>query len=492
MGRVLTNAVTLQVAVEQTPSVLPGSPAWKLIEPNSIGKFGPMLKKITREPISPNRQRRKGALVDLDSSVEFDADCTFDHVKMFVEGLFFATAKGGSIISVTGVTATGYTHTALGSALATNTLVFARGFANSANNGLKVIGAASTTTESKTAGLTAEATAPAGATIEIAGVQGATGDFQINAGLNLQSTAFNWLTGTNLTVGQFIWVGDTAGGTNSFATAANRGLARVRGITATTLTLDKKSATYVVDAGAAKNINVYWGQFIRNVAVSAADYLERTYQFELAYENLGVTLGTDEYEYATGNFCNEIVFDIPLTSKATMKCNFIGMNTADPTTVRATNAAAGVAPVATAALNTSADMMRLRVTKVDETGITTDFKSLSIAIRNNVSPEKVLGQLGAKYMNAGLFDVEVNASLCFTSSEVLTAMRANTTVTMEACVRNEDGAFIIDIPAMCIEGGDKEFPVNQTVLVSMKSYAHQDPTLGYACSMSTFPYLPSA
>jgi hypothetical protein len=491
MGRVLTNNTTLQVATESSLGVQPTS-GWKTIEPTTIGKFGPTLTKLTREPISKNRQRRKGALTDLDSSVEFEADVTYDHMKMFLEGLLFSSFKGGTVFSPTAVTATGYT-VASGGALAAGTLIYARGFANPANNGLKVVGSSSTSIEIKTSGLVAEATAPTGATVEIAGVQGATSDFTIVSG-NLVSTAFDWTTavGALVQVGQFIWIGDTSGGTHSFANTSDRGFARVMAKSATTLTLDKKSTVFVDDPGTGKDIYVLFGQFVRNVAVDHADYLERTYHFELAYENLGDTPGVDKYEYAKGNFCNEITYDFQTANKATMRCNFVGTDCDAPTLTRATGASTAIPPIATGMYNTSVDFLRLRVTGADETGLTTDIKQMSVTVKNNVTAEKVLATLGGKYMNAGLFDVEVDASVLFTSSGVIDAMRANSTVTMEAAIRNDDGGFLLDIPAMTVEGGDKEFPVNQTVTISMKSMAFQHATLGTSLSVSCFPYLPSA
>jgi len=487
MGRVLTNTITLEVAAESALGIQPTA-GWKTIEPNSIGKFGPMLKKIAREPISKNRQRRKGALVDLDSSVEFECDITYDRMRMFVEGLFFATAKGGVNFTPTAVTATGYT-VASGGAIADGTLFYARGFSDPANNGLKIAAGVSTGTEVKAAGLVAEVTPPLGAIIEICGVQGAVGDLDIDASGNLVSTALNWTT-TDVQVGQFIFIGglSTTSALN-FTNTVNRGLARVLSVAAGLLTLDKKSTTFVVEADATQTVQVFWGQYIRNVAVDSADYLERTYHFELGYENLAGS-GVDKYEYAEGNFANEIVFDLPVTSKGTMKCNFIGTDCLDPTLTRATGAATPIPAVGTVPINTSGDFVRLRVTDVDELGLTTDFKSLTLTIKNNVSPEKVLGTLGGKYMNAGLFDVEIDGQILFTDSGVLEAMRANETLTMEVCIRNEDGGFIFDVPSMCIEGGDKDFPVNQTVGIQMKALAFQDARFGSSISLSTFPYMP--
>lgn len=492
MGRVLTNATTLQVAAESSLGTQPSS-GWRTVEPTTIGKFGPTLTKLTREPISKNRQRRKGALTDLDSSVEFECDVTYDHLKMFVEGLMFATAKGGTILTVTAVTATGYT-VASGGDFAAKTLIRARGFATAANNGLKVVGSGSTSIETKTSGLTAEAVAPTGAIIEVCGVQGATADFTINASGNLASTAFDWTTavGALIQVGQFIWIGGDVGSSNVFANTANRGLARITSKSATILGLAKKATTFATDTGTGKDIQIFFGQYIRNVAVDHTDYLERTYHFELGYENLGTNPGDDMYEYAEGNFCNEIVFDFQTANKATMKCNFVGLDTDVPTASRATGASTAIPPIATTMFNTSVDFMRLRVTEYDEDAMTTYVKSMSVTIRNNVTPEKVLATLGGVFINAGLFDVEVNASVLFTSAAVLTAMRNNATATMEVGVRNDDGGFVLDIPAMTLEGGDKDFAINETIKISMKTMAFQDPVLGSSASFSTFPYLPAA
>lgn len=498
MGRVLTNNVALAVAPEVTLGTQPTT-GWRVIEPSSIGKFGPMLTKLTREPISKNRQRRKGALTDLNSSVEFEVDVTYDHLKMFAEGLLFATAKGGTIFAVSAFTTTGAT-VASGGALANGTLVFIRGASNAANNGLKVLAGTSTGTELKFTGTVAETGDTArGVVAEVCGIQFATGEATIASG-NLAVSTFDLTAGVGLllTVGQYVWIGDGSTTAHSFFHTANAGFARITSIAAHLLGLSQKSSVFVTDdgtdtgsGGTGLTIRMYFGQFIRNIPNDNADYLERTFQFELAYENLGDTPGTDKYEYAKGNFCNEIAFDFQTASKATMKCNFVGTDTAPPSLVRATGADAPVPAVATTMYNTSADFMRLRVTNYDETGLTTDMKKVTLTLKNNVSPEKVLGTLGGKYMNAGMFDVEIDADVLFTSSDVLAAMRSNATVSMQLAISNADGGILFDVPSMTLEGGDKQFPINQTVSIAMKSMAFQDGVLGTSASISTFPYLPS-
>lgn len=495
MARSLTNNFSLQVAIEQTPGVLPGSPAWFLLEPNSIGNFGSTITTTPRAPISKNRQRKKGTTTDLDSSVEFEADLTGWHFDRFMEGFAFAQYNGTAPFVPTAVTSTGYT-VASGGALAQNTLIYARGFEQTANNGLKVVGGSSTSTEIKTSGLVADASVPANVEVAIAGWQGAAGDLEIDSDGNLISTTKDF-TQLNLTVGQFIWIGGETSATRFFETE-NRGLARVEAIAQNKLTLSKKSQAFVEDdgtvdnnGGAGNTIQIFFGRFLRNVDVDDADYIERSFQFEGAYSDLG-GVGTDEYEYAIGNFCNEVTFNLPLTDKATVNFNFIGMDTEDPTTSRKTNAATGKEANQTVAYNTSSDIARLRITEVDETGLTTDFKSVNLSINNNVSPEKVLGNLGARYMNAGTFEVNLEAQVLFTDGDVLAAIRNNQTVTMDFGIRNDDQALVFDLPAMTLGNGAKEFPLNETILVNLSGQAFEDPTLGTSIGVSLFPYMPAA
>ena len=81
------------------------------------------------------------------------------------------------------------------------------------------------------------------------------------------------------------------------------------------------------DASNATLVDIMFGRFLRNVAVTASaddnEFLERTYQFEGEYPDLG-GVGTDEYEYAIGNFANELALSLPLTDKGTATWGFNG------------------------------------------------------------------------------------------------------------------------------------------------------------------------
>jgi Phage tail tube protein len=498
MSRVSTNTVSLAYAIEASLGVLPGSPVWKLLEPNTINTFGPDISTVSRNPISKDRQRKKGTITDLDSAAEFDGDLTMEHFIDFSEGFCFAQYNGPIKFgpqeddTLTDVTATGYTVTANGD-LPDDTLIYARGFTTSGNNGLKVTAGTSTATEVKAAGLTLEAAPPANASVEVCGVQGATGDITIDASGDINSTVLDFTT-LDLTVGQVVWVGGVADVTR-FGTAASpsdmRGFARITVIAATKLTVDKKSNVWVADTGTAKTIHLYFGKFVRNVPVDDADYIERSFQIEGAYPDLE-SVGVDAYEYSIGNYCNEMVIELPLTDKATVSFGFIGTDTEPATATRKTNADTPVLPSQTVAFNTSSDIGRLRITEVDETGLSTYFKNVTLTLNNNVSPEKVLGVLGAAFMNTGNFEVDMEAQLLFTDKAITEAIRNNTTITMDFSVRNDDGGLFIDIPACTLSGGDKEFPENETVLINTPTMAFQDPILGTSIGMSLFGYLPAA
>jgi hypothetical protein len=504
MGRSLTNNLALAYAIESSAGTLPGSPTWKSVEPNDVTKLGAEVKKVARSPISKNIQRRKGAVVDLDSGFEFVADVTHEHINDFVEGFLWSVAKGQVVLSggvnttsylrPTAVTTTAYTVPTMNAALAQNRLIYARGFSNSANNGLKVVDAAGTTTSIPVTGggMVAESpTSTQNATVEVCGVQGATGDITINASGNIVSTALNWTTlAPGLTVGQWIKIGGTAAA-NQFANTVNNGYARVTAISATTLTLDKRNATFVADTGVGKTIHVYFGRFVRNVAVDSADYLERYYQFEAAFENLNSSPGVDEYMYAKGNLANEWSLNLPLADKATMTCSFIGLDTLPPSTTRATNAASPIIPVQTILLNDVGDIARLRVVGLDESGVSTDFKNVQLMIKNNVNPSKVLGTLGAKYMNRGNFEVDITSDLIFTSSLIATAVRDNRSLTFDLIHRNDDGAVVFDVPEVTLGDGTLDFPQNEEIRIKIAQAAHQSTTFGYTLGVSIFPFAPA-
>lgn len=502
MGRVLTNNVSLSVTIESALNV--AGTTWFQLEPNDISTFGAQITTVARTPISKNRQRRKGAVTDLDSSVEFEHDLTREVALMFFEGFVFASLTGPTSLSsfgnslvadndVAGAGVNGFNHTAITAAYANNVLLWSRGWNLSLNNGLFVVDGPNSTTVvtavQGTPGILDETPGASQITrVDVAGRRAASGDITwTQATKTLGSTVLNFTT-LGLTVGQFIHVGGLTA-TNQFLGGVLYG--RVRSIAAGAVVLDKITGTLVADdAGTGKVIDILFGRFLRNVPVDNASYLERSFQFEAAWPNLQNPGPGDKYSYALGNYCNTLELDLPLTDKSKVTFGFTGTDTANPTVTRKTGASTAYVPGQATAFGTTSDIARLRVTKVDETGLTTCFKSVKLTLNNNVSPEKCLGTLGASFLNVGTFEVNLEAEVLFTESTVIDAIRNNDTVTMDFLLKNADGGIMVDLPSMTLGDGSFNLPVNESVIVNLSGQAFADAVLNTSIGASFFPVLP--
>lgn len=511
MGRVLTNNVALNYTVESALGV--AGTSWFALEPNAINTFGAAITTVARSPISANRQRRKGTVTDLDSAVDFEADITLSAFRDFIEGFCFSSGINSDVteLAATAAETTGDTYTiaALSAAQANkfeiDTLIWAEGFTNAGNNGLKVIDTDAVATDTTLAvanNLVDEASPPASARLSFAGHRIAALDaptWTYAAPLaTLALTGIGTeLAALGLTPGQFVHFGSIA--TEGSTTIQNAwqqsvandgfGWARVRQITNDAVVFDKLDAALkFTDAAIATAVDILFGEFIRNVATSDADYLERSFQFEAAYPNLDTGGGT-MYSYAKGNFCNEVQFQLPLTDKAVATFGFIGTDTDNPVSAgsRKAGASSAATPNYTSAFNTSSEIARLRITDTDEAGLTTDFKDLTFTINNNVSPEKVLGTLGAAYINTGGFDIGFETQLVFTNADVVARIRENTSVTMDFILKNADGCIAFDIPSLSLGDGSLDFPVNESVLINTTGAAEEDGVFGTSLGISICP-----
>lgn len=504
MPRVNTNDVQVAYSIESALGV--AGPAWREIEPNSIADFGATTTRVARNPISKDRQRRKGTITDLDSAVGLETDLTLDAFRDFIEGFLFARGVNTDVtgIPVPNTAANGYQVAAVSAAQAgklnANTLLWAAGFSVAGNNGLKLL-AANVAANVQVIPIAGVAAGGAGR-ISLCG-------YRISAG-----TAASWtwsaatkratlasaaigtqLEARGLVIGQLVHIGSIISPTNLALTngfenaAANDmvGYARVRSISVGEIVFDKVGAALqFTDPAIGTAVDIIFGQLVRNRATDHADYLSRSYQFEALFKNLGAG-PSDRYQYALGNFCNTVGFALPLTNKATATFNFIGTDTASPVAARKAGANAAVTPSERTAFNTSNDFARLRITEIDEDGITTDFKSLTLNINNGVSGEKVLNALGAKYVNVGDFQIGLEAQLVFSDEAVIQKIRDNESVTMDFILKNSDGVISVDIPSMTLGGGGREFPRNESVLINTTCEADGDNFLDASIAVSIIP-----
>lgn len=509
MPRVLTNTVSLAYSREVDLNTASG--VWNTLEPNDIQTFGAELSTTARNPISKNRQRLKGLVTDLDSSVEISSDLTMSVFRDFIAGFCFATGINSDVTQIkstaAATAANTYAVTSITASqspkLEVSVLLWVTGGVYKENNGLKII---------KTDVQTGVATI---AVLE--NLTNETADFRVSFTGYRTSSTWTWdavlsratllasgvgtrLSALGLTPGAVIHIGsivspgdiDIINGFTRAAASDMVGYARCIALTASAVVFDRVDPALQFTDSSAQSVDILFGEFFRNVPTDDSEFFEQSFQFELNYPNLGDS-DTNRYQYSKGNFCNSMTFNLAMSDKAEIAHGFIGTDTENPVETRKPGADSPIPPTQIKAFNTSSDVARLRVLDVDGDGITTDFKSLSLKINNNVSPEKVIGLLGAKYLNTGNFEVDIEAQLLFTDSAVVNKIRCSETVSMDFIFRNDDGTISVDIPAMTIGGGGVDYPINASVLINTKSLAYIDPVTKTSIGVSIFPLpLPNA
>lgn len=378
-----------------------------------------------------------------------------------------------------------------GGALAAGRLVFARVFANPQNNGLFLVGTGSTGTSVVVDHVVTETPGgpPSNAQLDVAGVRGAAGDITMDGFGNLTSTTLDFTT-LGLNDFQWIYVGNPLVAVNSFANALYFGSARIAkgGIAAHKLTLERREWTIgAADPGTGKQIDIYFTRWFRNVAMDHGDYIKYpSYVFEITYP---FDSGT-QYEYMLGNIVDECTWNFPLTSKATFSMKLKGTKTPNPVSSRFTGPSVAIAPSTKVGVSTAADLARLRVSNVDESGLATSFQALKIMQKNNVSPLKELGQLGARTVNVGKHTVETDGTYLFTDVSIIDAVRDNRDMSQDILMRNGDFGALLDIQSMTLDTVDRKLEKNKAIELGAKSTAHQNDISGSTDSMSVFAFLP--
>ena len=503
-----SNETELAWAEEETIGVLPGTPVWNPLEPNSYSDFGGEIKTVAREPITADRQRRKAVVTDLDAKVEFEQDWTQNNLSDLLQGFMFADyrPKGETSSAITDVDNDPDTFTvasAQGSGFVAGDLVKSTGFTNSGNNILFLVSASTATTvTTTTSSLTAEASPPTDAKLTVVGFQFASGDVTITNG----GSAYPFLTATakdltqlGIIPGEWVFLGDDCSAAFNFATAANNGFARVRSVTATVMTFDKTYTTMVTDAGTSKTIRIFLGRVLKNE--NGDTLVRRSYQFE---RKLGRGDDTDtnvQTEYVIGAVADELELDISTADKAVAKLKFMGTDhetygddTAIKTGTRATLEAED-------AFNTSSDVSYVKLsvpstTLANPSALFQHISDLSITVKNNIKGNKAVGTLGSFDMSAGNFDVSAKMTAYFANVDVIASVRAGTALTLDVMLVKNNSGLAIDVVQMVagksLLNVKKDEPIELPLEPDASSGVEIDADLNHTLLLCFFDYLPDS
>lgn len=364
-------------------------------------------------------------------------------------------------------------------------VVFASGFAEGANNGLKLVTTYADGVITVSTALEDETPGP-GAKVQAAGRQFAADTMSIvmNGKLpRLTSLGSVDFTTFGFIPGEWIYL-------DGFAN--NTGFARINAITASYLEFDKTDWQPGVDPGTGVTAAIYFGTVIRNESDPAL-IVRQTYQIE---RTLGQDANGTMAEYLVGAVPNEFTLNVAQADKVTVDMGFVAVDN------EARDGTQGVKPgtrpslLIEDAFNTSSDFSRIKlaaVTPLDPNpaplfAFATD---LTLTITNNVSANKAIGILGAFDMSTGTFEVGGSLTAYFASIEAVRAVRNNADITMDFIMVKNNAAILFDVPLLALGNGRLAVEQDQAVTLPLDTSAAEN-KFGNTLTVQFFPYLPNS
>lgn len=507
VNKIDSNITGLAYAQEDSLGVLPGSPDWKRLNPNSYSDFGGEVTTVAPNPINPSRQRKKGVSVDLEASGGFNHNLSFYNLQDLFEAFMFADMrqKGRETVTAVDVDASNPDEYEVAdtTGFLTGALIKGFNFTNSANNALNEVTAvvSNTSVEVADGQLVAEASPPSTAYIQVVGHVGAAGDIDVDSSgdfAKLTSTSLDFTT-LGLVVGQFIYVGGDAAGT-SFSNSENNGFKRIYSIAANELVLDKSTSNMVTEASTTETVHLYFGDVLRNE--SGTSIVRKSYHLER-------TLGAPDdaspaqiqSEYLAGAVVNEVTLNIPTAELVTTDISFVATDSQQRTGAQGALQSSVTDPQSADVYNTTSDFSRIKMSLSSTTDEAPDalfayITEATLTINNNLEPNKAVGTFGAFDVSAGTFAVSGSLTAYFSNVSAIQAVRNNSDVTLDAAMVKGNQGMVFDIPLIAL--GDARLNVEQdqpiTIPLSMDAASGEDIATGFDHTLlfTFFGYLPNA
>lgn len=516
-----SNVTNLAFAEELTIGVLPGSPVWNRLTPNSYSDFGGEFVKSTPNPITNTRQRNKGVISDLNASGGFNQNLSVHNQKELMQGFMFANLRrvrraACTVVVDGGAGADSFTVPATGvdvpngfnTAVIVGNLIRGFNFANAQNNAnFPVTAVTGTSISVATGSLVAEATAPANAYVQVVGYEFPSGDLSVTLSGNyaIYTSATKNPTTLGLYPGQWIFVGgDLTTDKFTVQTSCN-GFKRIRSVNSTSFTVDRSSVTMVADTGTGKLIKIFYGDVLKNEL--DPDIKLRSYHLE---RTLGPSVAGSvnlQSEVLKGSVPNQFTLSIPTSDIVNTDLSFVSTNYVTNASIDAP--VPGTGPLQTGVIdppnadvfNSVSDVSRMKMaihsaTDANPAALFAFLTEAKITINNNVTPLKAIGTLGAFDINVGNFDVSGTVTAYFANVAAVDAIRNNSTVSFDfALVKNNMG-MLIDLPLVSLGDGRLNVALNQPITLPLSLDAAQATdiasTFTHTALFNYFNFLPTA
>lgn len=502
-NKIDSNVTGLRYAEETTIKNLPVTPIWYPLEPNSYSDFGGQLTTLARNPINPSRQRKKGVITDLDASGGFNQDLTQTNLTRLLQGFFFAGIREKKTTAPMNAPANAFTAvdagtdtytasaaTTFGSFVAGD-LIFASGFSDSANNGLKHVASSTASTVVVDEGLVTEASPAVGAKLQVVGIEFEAAAVSISAAGSyprLTSASFDF-TDLGLIPGEWVYIGGDATPTK-FVTAANSGFARVHAVAAGYVEFDKTSQVFVTEVGTGLTVQMFFGSVLKNEDDPTL-IVRRTYQLER-------TLGRDDdgvmSEYLLGSVPNELTLNVKQADKLAVDLTFVSTDNEQRDGTEGVKTGTRPGLVDAPAFNTSSDFSRIKLSIVDGNAASIPLfaflTDMTLTVNNNVKPNKAIAVLGAFDVSAGTYEVGGKLTAYFASIEAVRAVRNNTDVSLDMAIVKNNAGLLWDMPLIALGDGRLNVTQDESITLPLDTNAAES-LFGHTLLLNEFPYLPS-
>ena len=495
-----SGVVSTRIAKQQSETELPASPVWLPVEVESYEATGSEVSTEAPLPISERRQPLKGEVTGVTANAGFQVFANPSNQRILYEG-FLWHQPDSKTQAVTAVNGTSKTFTvADGSGFVAGMLVWATGFGAAANNGLHKVASATATTVVVSTGTATEAAPPTGAQLTRVGYEFASATLDVDAptdslpSLDRASGTVDFTT-LGLVSGQALFIGDGTA-TNSFATAVNNGVKRVRSVAADAIQLDKSERALADETGTRLAVRVFFGVAVKNATARQYFQIER---------QLGAPDDAKPNEiqaqYLTGLSPGELSIEIDSQSLMRATFNFQGI---DEETVSADTALkAGTRPayVGEGTFNTAADVKHINMAPVSQTEEAPDTyfgipNAARFTLNNNLNAYVGIGRATPYAINADTPEIGGNLTSSFVDVAALKARRENTDVTVDAFMVKDNRGWVIDLPLVSVGGSPPEIARGAPITLSLDFTAGEATKVhdGYdhAVMMTFFDYLPDA